>query len=1017
MRTLLIDNYDSFTYNLYQLLGEVNGQAPLVVRNDADWEAIDLEDIDGIVISPGPGRPERPLDFGNSLRAIHESALPVLGVCLGHQGICHALGGAIEHAPQPMHGRISAVQHTGDGLFKGLPSPFSAVRYHSLAVADVPAELEIVAWSEDDVVMGLRHRRKPLWGVQFHPESICTEHGRELLANFRDLALAHRRSGRPSRAASTTDRGYAVHVRALDVLPDAEVAHRELFSATEHRFWLDSSAVIDGLSRFSFMGDGSGPLAEYVTYDVSAGVVTVERSGVREQVSQPFFDYLDEQLRARATPAPDGLPFHFNLGYVGCLGYELKAQTCGQAAHRAETPDAALLFADRMLAIDHREGVCWLLALSCDGDDGDALAWLDETSRLVRATPGPAAANGTSRAAPPLISMADPGARTVMRPRHDKAAYLDRIAACIEQIYEGESYEICLTNTVSARAEIDPATTYSLLRRISPVPYGALLELGDVAILSASPERFLTVGLRRRRGVQADQGHPPPRRRSRGGRGAAPRACRPREGPCREPHDRRPDPQRPQHGLRDRVGPRPEDVRRGDLRARPPARVDRARQAAPGGVGRRMRPCDVPGRLDDRRSQDSHDADHRPARGGPARLLLRRARLVRAQRRRRPQHRHPHAHGGEWRGDLRRGRRDRVAVGRGERVRGDGREVARDGHGGPGRRAGPGQAATGGRQPVTGGELAGRRCVVVGGSGAVGAMFVDLLLGAGAGVCVVDATPPSREGCTFERGDITAIGPPVDAQLRAADLVLLAVPEAVAIAAAGAVARVLEPGALLADTLSVKTAVVAALQDEAGHLEVLSLNPMFAPSLGIDGRPIAAVIVRDGPRAQELLGLLRSCGARVVEVGAREHDELTAVTQALTHAAVLAFGIALQELEVDVGALAEIAPPPHVTLLAMLARITAGQPATYLDVQAANPYAAHARDALAGGVRRLADVVERGDGGEFAALVAQLGATLEPDAGAYGELCADLFKTALAPARVRDRVPASANPQPKGPTG
>jgi para-aminobenzoate synthetase len=496
MRTLLIDNYDSFTYNLYQLLGEVNGQPPVVVENDADWSGIELDRFDGVVVSPGPGRPDRPVDFGISACAIRDMALPVLGVCLGHQGICHLLGGVVGHAPEPMHGRVSPVHHTGAGVFAGLPSPFMAVRYHSLAATDVPEELEVVAWTEDGIVMGVRHRDLPLWGVQFHPESICTEYGRELLANFRDLALARGGAAMGGPKPAADDRHpYRVHVRRVPVLPDAEAACDELFSDDAHRFWLDSSAVIPGLSRFSFMGDGSGPLAEYVTYDVDEGVVDVHRAGERFRVRRPFFDYLDQELRRRATPTPEGLPFDFNLGYVGCLGYELKAETGGHAAHRADTPDAALIFADRMLAIDHVEGTSYLLALSADGDDAGARAWLADASRRLLELPaqngasGPPAADGH-----PLVGMTHPAAREMVHLRHDRDAYLDRIADCLEEIRDGESYEICLTNAVTAPMTIDPRRTFSWLRRMSPVPYGALLEFPDVAILSASPERFLTVG-------------------------------------------------------------------------------------------------------------------------------------------------------------------------------------------------------------------------------------------------------------------------------------------------------------------------------------------------------------------------------------------------------------------------------------------------------------------------------------------------------------------------------------------
>jgi anthranilate synthase/aminodeoxychorismate synthase-like glutamine amidotransferase len=185
---LVIDNYDSFTYNLVQYLGEL-GAGVQVVRNDAATiESIEGLRPDRIVISPGPGRPEQ---AGVTMDVIRHfgSTVPILGVCLGHQAIGAAFGGSVVRATVPMHGKTSTIEHDGRGLFAGITGPFTASRYHSLVVADegLPAELEVTARTrEDNTIMGLRHRRWPIHGVQFHPESILTADGRRMLRNFLD---------------------------------------------------------------------------------------------------------------------------------------------------------------------------------------------------------------------------------------------------------------------------------------------------------------------------------------------------------------------------------------------------------------------------------------------------------------------------------------------------------------------------------------------------------------------------------------------------------------------------------------------------------------------------------------------------------------------------------------------------------------------------------------------------------------------------------------------------------------
>jgi len=185
LRVLVIDNYDSFVYNLVQELGEL-GAEPVVHRNDAiDLEGIRAASPDAILISPGPGRPD---DAGISLEVIEQlgADYPILGVCLGHQAIGQAYGGQVVAAPTLMHGKTSAIHHTGAGVFAGLPEPFIATRYHSLVVepATLPEVLEVTATTDDGVIMGFRHRELPVEGVQFHPESVLTPSGPSLLSNF-----------------------------------------------------------------------------------------------------------------------------------------------------------------------------------------------------------------------------------------------------------------------------------------------------------------------------------------------------------------------------------------------------------------------------------------------------------------------------------------------------------------------------------------------------------------------------------------------------------------------------------------------------------------------------------------------------------------------------------------------------------------------------------------------------------------------------------------------------------------
>jgi para-aminobenzoate synthetase len=514
MRTLLVDNHDSYTYNVFHLLAAASGAEPVVVNNDAvSWRVLSRSDFDAIVLSPGPGRPERWHDFGVCRDILRYSEIPVLGICLGHQGIGNLLEGGVGSAPMAMHGRLSRVNHDGAGLFEGIPQEFSVVRYHSLAITSpIGPEGHETAWADDGVVMGVEHRSRPIWGVQFHPESVATEHGMAIAENFYAMASRRRRppkgQGTAAAAGSAADtdapagpEGSAaaagelrLQVRAIEGEAPTEHVYEQLFAAAESSFWLDSADAPTWLAQCSFMGTSAGPDACLLEYDVDAGAVTVRRGEVETVEDRSIFDLLDREMARLRLQAPPELDRGLIGGYVGYLGYECKADCGSPNLHSSDLPDAAMMLANRVVAVDHASHRTHVIALSREGD-AEAELWLDAAEALVReaiAEPPPPR---------PLDPPEDPDGHVSFRCGRGRERYLADILRSQAELAAGESYEVCLTDQISTDASPDPFALYRQLRRSNPAPFAAFLRFGERAVVSSSPERFLSVDRERR--VQA----------------------------------------------------------------------------------------------------------------------------------------------------------------------------------------------------------------------------------------------------------------------------------------------------------------------------------------------------------------------------------------------------------------------------------------------------------------------------------------------------------------------------------
>ncbi len=497
MQVLIVDNRDSFTFNLSQLVAKVTNREPIVIGNsELRWlDAVERHRIDAIIISPGPGSPDRVADFGICLDIVLESDLPLLGVCLGHEGIGHAYGASVVRAPVPMHGRISRIAHDGSDLFAGIPPSLDVVRYHSLCLDwdTIPACLQVTASTSDDVVMAVRHTGRPQFGVQFHPESVCAKFGERLVRNFLNCASLRakprdwRRRAVPALGPSESEqpepasREFRIVFRALNRWVDTQQAFESLFVHSEHAFWLDSAAVVPGYARFSVMGDASGPDSAVLRYRTHGRKLEVRQGGKsRTAIIDSLLPELKKRL-ARPVEVDRALPFDFQTGLVGFFGYDLRNELGAPTARASRLPDAAFLEVDRCLVFDHEKRRVFLVTRTAEPVHV-AEDWFDRVESALAAARHsrycPRAGGG-----PVVATLAD-----------GPAQYVQKIHECQSELAAGESYQICLSSEFAVVCDASPYDTYRSLRAINPAPYAAYLRFGDFAVLSSSPERFLQVG-------------------------------------------------------------------------------------------------------------------------------------------------------------------------------------------------------------------------------------------------------------------------------------------------------------------------------------------------------------------------------------------------------------------------------------------------------------------------------------------------------------------------------------------
>lgn len=486
----ILDNFDSFTFNLYQYFGEL-GEDVIVRRRDK----CTLEEIEGlkpelIVISPGPGAP-RDAEFTLAAIDYFKGKIPILGVCLGHQGIGEVFGVEVVRAKTPVHGKTSKVKHDGQGVFRNLPQPLTVTRYHSLALSreSIPEDLLITAETEDGEIMGIRHRELPIEGVQFHPEAILTEKGHAMLQNAVDNARAWWKEQRLTRSP------WIIKELSLTLPP---IKLLEAFKASPQPFFLDSGKGYGKLGRYSFMG--AFPFLSVSAYPkyVDLSWPELSRSQTISLENANSLSVLDDLLERFFTDNPTRFPFVG--GAVGFISYDLKDELeklPQKAENDLDLPLWRFAWYDGILVYDHEVSRYNILACGMT-ETGECIPKVasfrvKRIEQLVLDYVNCEISNSNPKAPETVTNGDDNSNHRQITNSVKKDKYLLDLQKVIEYIYAGDIYQSNLTQRFQCPYTEDPLTLYQSLHEHNPAPFAAFLPYEDFQILSSSPERFIRI--------------------------------------------------------------------------------------------------------------------------------------------------------------------------------------------------------------------------------------------------------------------------------------------------------------------------------------------------------------------------------------------------------------------------------------------------------------------------------------------------------------------------------------------